>query len=898
MTPPGLARWILRRVLPRGPRAPFLADLDEEFSRHIGGTRSEAASNRWYWRQALASLPGALRLRLREWRFPVTTDLRFALRRLLRSPGFTLFGVLTLALGIGATTAVYAVVRSVVAPPSGVRDVEEIVNVYHSNPGRLGAAGFSWPDFQDLRARQTVFSTLAAWTPFGHIWSANGHAESGFGEIVSGDYFGVLGVNPQVGRTLQPEDDKAGARAVVVISHALWQRAFAGAQDVVGAILSIAGRQYEIVGVVPKEFRGLNNSGLTPTAVWVPTAALPPGTRITLDPLARESRSAWVKGRLKPGRSVEEAATEVARLGAQLDAEHPIGRDVHPQRRSSVDTSRPWTVRRLTDVRINEQDAGIVDTFVAALMAAVGLVLMVACTNLANLMLARGWSRRHELAVRRALGASRVALVRGIVVETALLATAGGIAGLFLARAITVLITGEVRRVGSGATMHVEPEIDLMVLLLACGATLLSLAMAGVVPALQSTRPDVRSILASDGSTTASAHWRGRRLLITGQVVVSLILVALAGLAVGQLRAQSTVDPGFDLRHLAVAQMDFTMQRYDPDRARQVLDAVVREMSQRTGVVAAAAATGLPAGISRRGWISVDGKSPQSRRVAVVSATERVFETLGVPILHGRAFDERGEPASADLVIDELSARALFGWTNAVGQQVQFHAQPTAGEPAPQPAMLTIVGVAAATDSGTLGSREGGVVYLPLAQHYSGRVVVAARTSGDPLDIVGALRSAIGAVDPGLAVVEIGAGPEVTGYYTLFYEVVATIAGGLGILAWAIAAAGLFGILSHLVIRRRREIAVRMALGASAQAIVRMVVREGLSPVILGTAAGLALGALARQAVQPFLVRAVPAVDLAVLVAVPLLFLAVGALACYVPARRAARVAPMQVLKE
>lgn len=897
MKPPALARWVLRRVLPRGHQEPFLADLDEEFSRHMGGTHSEAASTRWYWRQAVASLPGALRLRLREWRFPVTIDLRFAFRRLLRSPAFTLFSVLTLALGIGATTAVYAVVRSVVGPPSGVRDADEIVNVYHSSWGRRSAAGFSWPDFQDLRARQTVFSSLAAWAPFGQIWSANGHAERGSGEVVTGDYFGMLGINPELGRMLQPEDEKAGARAVVVISHALWQRVFAGRHDALGAVLSMAGQQYEIVGVVPKEFRGLSNSGLTPTAVWMPTAALPPGIRFTLDPLARESRWVWAKGRLKLGRSVDEAAAEVARIGAQLDAEYPMGQEAKGQRRSSVNTNRSWTVRRLTDVRVNESDASIVDAFVMALMIAVGLVLMVVCTNLANLMLARGWGRRHEVAVRRALGASRLAVVRGIALEAAILAVAGGIAGLILARALTVAITGEVRIVGSGATMHLEPEIDLMVLLLACGATLLSLAIAGVVPALQATRPDVRGVLASNGAATVAAPWRGRRLLITGQVVVSLVLVALAALAVGQLRAQTTGHPGFDLQHLAVAQLDFTMQRYDPDRARQVLDIVVRDTSQRPGVVAATAATGLPAGISRRGWISLGGGA-QARPVAVVAATGRVFDTLAVPVLHGRAFDERSDPASASFVIDELSARALFGRTNAVGQQVQFHAQPGVDEPALPPAMLTIVGVAAATDSGTLGSREGGVVYLPLAQQRSGRVVVAVRTSGDPADTVGALRAAIGAADPGLAVLEIGTGPKVTGYYSLFYETVATIAGGLGVLAWAIALAGLFGILSHLVIRRRREIAVRMALGASAQAIVRMVVREGLIPVILGIAAGLALAVLARQAVQPFLVRAVPAVDLAILVAMPLLCLAVGALACYVPARRAARVAPMQVLKE
>ncbi len=902
MKPPGLARWLLRRVLPHDYRAPVVADLDDDFQCETALNRSALNLRSWYWRQALTSLPGAARLRLREWRFVMLTDIRFAVRRLGRSPAFTLFAVVTLALGIGATTTVFAIVRSVTAPPSGVHEPEQIVNVYHAP---IGAGALSWPDFQDLQARQTTFSALMGWRHFGPALSANGRAERRSGEIVTGTYFSVLGVTPHIGRLLQPDDDRPGAAAVVVISYGLWRRMFDGSPDALGAILRVAGEPHQVIGVTPQTFRGVSNSGITPSAVWVTPAILPKlsGTSYSDDPNNRESRWIFAKGRLKSGRTMAEVASELAAIGGQLDREHPIGQDIPPRYRTRYNTTRVWHARALTDVRINESDADIVDRLVAALVIAVTLVLMVACTNLANLMLARASNRRHEFGVRRALGGSRWALVRGTLLESGMLAAAGGAGGLVVARVLTLAISREVPIVGTTATMQVGTAIDPIVVLMAGGTTLVALFVAGVVPALQSTCVDVRQVLASEGISTAAPRWRGRRLLIAAQVLVSTILMAVAALTIGQLRAQQAVEPGFELQRLAVAQVDFVAQGYGGDRARLIADAILREMSQRRGSAYVAAMSGLPIGLTTTAGVRLPGvQLPEGTRglvATLVAGTSRTLPTLGVPVRHGRPFDDRDTAASEPVVVvGEAVAKALFGAADATGREIEVIAPGFGREGTSGPSILTIVGVAADIDAGSRTPYNVGVVYLPLAQHFNGRLLFVANADRDPRTVVPDLRSAIRSVDPELAIAEIGTGPEVTGFYTLFYQVVASIAGVLGILAWTLSLAGLFGVLSHLVTRRRRELALRMALGADVRTIVRMVVREGLSPVTLGLAGGLGLGALLRLAIQPFLVRALPAVDLAVLVTVPLLFIGAGFVACYFPARLASRVAPMQVLKD
>ena len=411
-------------------------------------------------------------------------DLVLAWRRLRATPGFTAFSVFTLGLGIGTTTATYSVVRVATGPPAGVRDVGTIMNIYQvPGGGSIPMIALSWPDYQDLKARQTVFESLTAWAFFRQAFAANGRTEAAWGEVVEGEYFHILKVLPYLGRRLQPADDRIDAPPVAMISYRVWQRVFDSAPDVVGRQIKMNGQSFQIVGVAPKEFRGLFNNGLVMTAMWVPLAATrymaQEGVGFSVDPTNRERRWLLVKGRLKPGRTEAEARAEVNGIARQLDAVYPMGRMLEPRFRSPWNSGRPWAVVPMADVMVNEGADRIARPLGLALMTAVGLVLLIACTNLANLMLARGSARRHEIAIRLALGASRWRLVRESLGESVLLAMAGGAAGLAIARVLFVVIANDVP-VGNGAELYIEPVLDLFAVIVSGGAVLLALTVAGL----------------------------------------------------------------------------------------------------------------------------------------------------------------------------------------------------------------------------------------------------------------------------------------------------------------------------------------------------------------------------------------------------------------------------------
>ena len=823
-------------------------------------------------------------------------DLTFGWRRLRATPIFTVFSVTTLALGIGVTSAIYSIVRVVVAPPPGIRSVESIVNLYHGVGTSLPSIGLSWPDYNHFKSQQTALESVTAWTFFRQAFTANGHAETAWGEFVGGEYFEVLGVRAEIGRTLQPADDRAGAPPVAVISHEVWHRFFGAVPDVVGRVIKMNGQSFEIVGVVPSAFRGLFSNGTVPSAMWVPLASvsLLPGTGYSLDPADRGRRWLFVKGRLKPGHSLSAAQSEITGIARHLDAEYPLGRGGSAG--LSYRTSRQWTVRAATDVIMNEAVDPIMRPLIATLMAGVGLVLLIACTNLANLMVARSAGRHHEIAVRLALGASRWRTVREALAESVILAALGGLISLAVTRLLIVAI-GTDLAVG-GARLHVEPVLDVFVLMASVFATLLALLVAGVGPAIQSTRADLRSSLMSDSAGGALPRWRGRRVLIATQVTVSLLLLAIAALSVNQVVREARSDSGLDLGHLALVQVDFALQRYEPERVRQIVDAALDQVKRQPNVEAVAASSGLPAGVSTPGGFLTTPDRLTSGYVELVASTPGIFQALGVSITRGRALDGRDVAGAAPVVVvSEIVAMTLFRTVEVVGRPVIFKRRGWTGSPEPKDEPVTIIGVAADTDIGLVGQRDHGTVYLPLDQHYEGRLVLSARASDDPAMLVSALRRALKAVDPEVAISQAGTGVAVAGTSNLFLQVTAGLASLLGSFALVLALAGLYGALSHIVTRRTREIGVRLALGASAQSIVRMVVVDGLRPVVYGVVIGLALGLLARLALQPLFVRLLPTFDPFALAIAPVSMLVAAVVACYLPARRAARVDPNVALR-
>jgi predicted permease len=527
-----------------------------------------------------------------------------------------------------------------------------------------------------------------------------------------------------------------------------------------------------------------------------------------------------------------------------------------------------------------------------AVLLAVGVVMLVACTNLAHLMLARNGRRRAEMGVRAALGASRAQLVRSALAEPIWLVAVGGLLGLTVARVFMRALGAGVEL--NGWTLQAQPVLDVASL----GASLVSVAfvllVSGVWPAWRATRVDVRTVVASD-TAASSPRWRGRRYLIALQVMVSVVLVFIAALQTSELRRQGRVDWGVDLDRLAIAEIDLASHGYDLGRARPLVGAILARLERRPGVQSAAAVSSLPTTASDLGFVSVPGQSA-SARVRVVAATPGTLETMGVVLSRGRSVQPEDTAAAPPvLVISDSSARAAFGSTDPIGRQVILRQ----GEGSTSTSRtLTIIGIADAR-AGSLLARQNliPVAYVAMDQSPSLRFVIAARTIGRPAGLLAEVRQAISEADRDVAASRLGTGLAVAGPVTIFYEVVAWLSSSLGGLALLIALAGLYGVLSHLVTGRAREIGVRLALGADAGRIRRMLVVEGLSPVTMGLAAGGVLILVSRLASRAWMPQLLPQVDPWLIVLAATIVLLAGYAAVYLPARRASRVDPNVALR-
>jgi predicted permease len=893
------------------------ADFEEEIRSHLAIAARERMEDgadegtaRFASRKDFGNVTLATEAARRIWRprwvdvaSDIVTDARYALRRLRSAPGFTLFAAATLALGIGATTAIYSAVDTVFRPPF-MRDIDRVVNIYHSRP--FGASGpmmwVSWPDYEDLKSGQTRLEHLTAWTRFRHAVTARGRTELIMGELVEGEYFPLVGVRPALGRLLTPADDQPNAPPVVVMGYAFWQTWFGGDPAVIGETVRIGGELFDVVGVVQPEFRGVDMPKIAPTPLWIPLSAglrLDPG--LAEGALNRERRQFWVKGRMRPDGSLEEVRAEIAAVAAALDSTEPIGRGLPPAA-GAFQSSRPWFVMPAGDVRLHESADIVVAPVAIAVMAAVVLVLLVACTNLANLMLARTARARHEVAVQVALGASRARVIRSQLIEGALLALAGGAGAVLVARALMTVLGSPIRI--ETLTVQLDPQLNLPVLVAAAAATLLTLVVFGLVPAWLSTRGHVRAALYQGGR--ASIRWRGRAGLIAAQVTVSTVLIGLAFLCVQQVRATGRHDFGADLDRFAAARIDFARSGYDEPRARAFLDEAVQALRLRPGVARVAIASTTPHGMSLSSatLVPVDAVSEARLDAELIAGTEEMFTTFGIEIRRGRGFDVRdardGDPVA---VIDETAARRLFGTVDPLGRRVEIRRRSFVGEPDVPPATVTIVGIAEALDAEALGRSQRFYVYRPWAQEYASSVALVARTAGDPSALVDPLRRVVAGMDPGVVVLDAATGTTLARADNLVARVTGVLTGLLGGLALLLSLVGLSGVLSQIVTSRTHEIGVRMALGAQARRLAGMIVRQGLLPVAAGVATGFGLWiavAVLLRGYGPYLAltMVLPTFDPLALAVVPVTLLVAGAAACYVPARRAARVNPVVALRQ
>ena len=822
-------------------------------------------------------------------------ELKFAARRLIATPLFSIFAVLSLAIGVAVTTVVYSIVDSMFFRDPGVHDPARVALFVTPADGRVINAALSYPDFLDVRAAQRSFISISASESLFPTVGSGAATEVLPVEAVDGAYFLTFGITATVGRTIEPQDD-SGAR-VAVVSDWMWRTRFARDPKVVGRTVRIAGQSFEIIGVAEPQFEGPRT--LPATRLWIPLTAgsalhgavsdlprsSPPAGRRTIDP--REERRLLVFGRLASSSTEESASAELEALAHSLDAAFPPA----AAKNTSGASWRRWRARSLETIA-NEDDG--TNRFGLMLVALVGLVLAVACTNLANLVLARGTIRQQEFTVRSALGAPRWRLVREQCAESLLLAVAGAAASYAAFETLRALTTTEFSfpmPMGGLLTLSIHPVLNASAVSVAGVCVLLSLVVFGLEPALQLTRTaDLRGALADTGGNVGTPRVKRQRMLVRWQVAISAGFFIIATMFVRYTVAEARHDSGVEIDRLAIAVLNFRAQEWDDGRVRRALEHAQREIDREPAIGSASFSNGLPFGLQSM-RVAVSTTAGAASTATGIAATPAIFQTLGIPLVHGRGFGDRDRASGAPVVVvSEFTARSLFGTADAVGRLVTVRRQGASTLDA------TVIGVAANTDVGRLFGEPRPFVYLPAALEPEPLIVVTARSTGDPTIAVRALSDALRRADPDLAIDLISTGRTVLAAPYVVLRAAGLTALALGGLTLLLSMVGLFGIQSHVVLHRTREIGLRMSIGATAAQIRRMVLTDGYRPVVDGLILGL-FGGLAGRAI----VRGYLAIDVQILdpwmAVVPLPLIAAAFSACYFPARRAARVDPNVALR-
>ena len=820
-------------------------------------------------------------------------DLRYALRWLRRSPGFALVAIMSLGLGIGVNTAMFSLVDAVLLRPIPVTDPGSLVDVFTSSSDGDEYATTSFPDFLDLKAQNAVFSDMTAYTPMFAPLNLGDRARLVLGQIVTSNHFQLLGVRPFLGRMLQPPDDADGAERVVVLSHRTWQSDFGSDPTVIGRQLQLRGLGYTIVGVAPPEFTGVIRVFVP--ELWIPITHVeevePAGINdIIPSPTGRTrierrgSRWVFVKGRLKPDVTVAQAQANVATIGTQLAAAYP-----------ETNRNRRLSAFATNDVRLLvPQASGPISIGSAGVMAVVGLVLLIACANVAGMLLARASARRREISVRLAIGANRAQLMRQMVTEGIVLGLAGAAVAVALAWGVIQLLLAI--KLPIPGTLPLDVRLDLRVVLFAAAVALVAGVIAALVPAWKASSPHLAHDLRGETPLTkmGGRRWALRDALVVGQLALTAVLLVVAGLLLRSLTLAQSADVGFRTEGLAAISTDTDMVRYPPERAEQFWRDALQRVEALPGVVSAALVSPrLPFDINwNQTSIRVDGKAygPDDRgeTVANVSVSPDYFATMGIPIVEGRGFDDsdrKGAPLVA--VINEAMARRLWPNTSAVGRtfSLSFGTK-----------RYQVVGVSADHRVHTVGERPTPYLHYPALQEPFRYNHIVARTRGDASQVLAAIRRELLAMEPGLVFISSSTMEQSLSASLLPVRVGALLAGAFGGLGTLLAAIGLYGVIAFSVARRTREIGVRIAVGASARQVLGMVMRQGLMLVLVGALIGMALAALAARLLSGVL-YGVGSFDFAAWAIALLVLATAAALANLIPALRAMRVDPVSALR-
>jgi macrolide transport system ATP-binding/permease protein len=826
------------------------------------------------------------------------TDVRFALRWLRKSPAFALVAVASLAIGIGFNTALFAMVDAVLFRPLPVADPDRLVDVFTSGANSTAVERYStssYPDYLDVRAQNEVFEDIVGYTPMFGPLNLGDRSRLVLGEIVTGNYFKVLGVGAAAGRPIQPDDDRPGAPRVVMISTNYWTRELGASPSAIGQTLKLRGDVYTIVGVAPRGFNGMTPV-LSPD-LWVPVSAslgvepfgmhdVVPSPNGATRLERRGDRWLFMRGRLKSGKTIEQAHANLDLVMKRLDAAYP-----------ATNASRQIAVKATSDVHVHPSlDPGVVP-MALALMVVVGLVLLIACANVASMLLARASGRQKEIGIRLAIGATRGRLARQLVTESLVMSAIGATAGVLLAWWLTRVVMA--LPLPTPVPLAFDLRIDTRVLLFTTVAAVVAGVLAGLAPAFKASKLNVTAEMRGEVAVAAeiAKRWTVRDVLVAGQIAITAVLLVIAALLTRSLIASERANLGFSAEHLAVLSTDTGMAGYTPERSRLFYDEATARVRGIPGVHAVALATRVPLSVNPNRWeIWVPGRHDATSQPDVIDVTRvspEYFETIGVAILQGRNFTSADRPETGRVaIVNETMARKYWPGESAIGKIFRTR---NAQGPA-----IEVVGVSADHKISAVGEPPTPFIQMARSQQPNSYSFIVARTRGDAGALLRDMRRELLALEPNLVFVE-NQTMEAELATTLFpVRMGATIVAVVGIVAMLLAAIGLYGVIAYSVSRRTREIGIRMALGARPSAVLSQMMRHGF----IVTCAGLLVGALLAAAAAITGAHAITGLLYGVSIADPIswgsaavLLVAVSSLANFIPAWRAARVQPSVALR-
>ncbi len=812
-------------------------------------------------------------------------DLRYAARNLAKRPAFTLVVVLTLALGIGINTTVFSLANSVFLRQLPVASPQNLVWIFSN-----GENPSSYPEYVEYQQETELFDSVLAYDWVGLNLGTNDEAERIEGALVSGNYFDVLGVKAELGRTFLPDEDKTpGASPVAVISHNLWQRRLNGAPNVVGKSLILNGHTFTIVGVAPNDFVGAEEA--FPRQIWIPLTMQstvrpgPAGVSNAPNPLTnRNARTLAVMARLKQGVTLRQAQVKMNVVASRLAQNYP-------------DSNRNFQIALYAAGNGRPAFRTLLKPVTQILLAVVGLVLLIACANVANLLLAHAARRRKEVAIRLSLGATRTRLIRQLLTESILLAIAGGLAGLILNLQLINLLTALKPTVP--LPVNVEFHTDWRVLSFTLLLSVLAGIIFGLVPALQASKHELVPALKEQSQHLGDRRsaFSLRNALVISQVALSIVVLIAAGLFLRSLNHARAINPGFDAEHILTLSFHTAAQKYDATKAGQFYQQLSSRVQALPGVQNVSLAQSAPLSYfyspAFASAVVVEGHEPPAGEDPPIAGNNAIgpnfFRTLGVPILSGREFtDQDREGAPRVAIVNETLVRELFPNGNPIGQRLRVLTR--------QPSSWEIIGVVKDSKYRSLAEDPTPYIFLPYLQNPQPAMALHVRASGNPKDLAAAIRHEVRALDPNLPAFNVMSLAENIDISLFPARFGAVLLGVFGFLALLIASIGIYGVMSYGVSERTHEMGIRMALGARGSDVLRLVISQGMWLAVIGVVIGAGLALMATRVVKSYLYDVSPT-DPLTFAGIVFLLIGVALLACYIPARRATKVDPLVALR-